>query len=409
MAQPRRVMDVVYNKNSLEIDAYVKDNSIDLTFTSPPYFNLKDYRCEGQIGHGQEYKEYLESLQQVFEKVYRKTKENGLLWIVIDTIKMNSDVLPIPFDLAEKLKPIGWKLKDILIWKKNKTVPYSNNSFRKLFEYVLIFAKGDYALHLDRERCIDKFQLKQWWMKYPERYSPLGKCLDEIWEHDIPNQGAWGDKSVCHECPFPPDLVDKVIQLSTNKGDVVLDPFAGTGIVLKRAKALGRKYVGFELNKDYYKRILDSMKDDSLTIDYEKDYQENQADFKKMIWELRALKYCRVLIKKINQKESVVKKAFVSLIKYDEIGEIKCEIILLDKRDLSQIEIDTLIAKPPLSKFEITSNFFILKDEAQSTISKNQCYGYTLNNTHQHCKGDEGIIFSPICLNYEEDDYNQNL
>src|SRR5688500_10322853 len=117
-------INVVYNKDARRIlETISPDVKISTTITSPPYFDMKDYGSENQVGFGQTYPEYLEDLKSIFQDIFQITKEDGSLWIVIDTFKRNGRVIALPFDLSDKLKEIGWLLQDIIIWKKDKTVP----------------------------------------------------------------------------------------------------------------------------------------------------------------------------------------------------------------------------------------------------------------------------------------------
>ena len=104
--------------------------------------DLKDYGVENQIGFGQSYEKYLSDLQSVFGQILQRTKDDGTLWIIIDTFKRNGSVVPLPFDLANKLKEIGWHFQDVIVWKKDKTGPWSTSGFiQKKIEYILFFSK----------------------------------------------------------------------------------------------------------------------------------------------------------------------------------------------------------------------------------------------------------------------------
>jgi len=172
---------------------------------------------------------------------------------VIDTYKKNGDLVLLPFDLAQRVIKEGWHLREVIIWKKNKTRPWSGKGqFRRIFEYVLFFTKSDsYKFYIDRIR--ELHDLKKMYINYPERYNPKGKVPTEVWEYPIPQQGAWGNGYIRHFCPFPRELVQRIILLTTNRNNIVMDPFAGSGTVLFEAEILNRKYIGFELNKTYIK------------------------------------------------------------------------------------------------------------------------------------------------------------
>lgn len=120
--------NIISNSDARKI-ADLKIKEITTTITSPPYFDMKDYGSKNQIGFGQTYKQYLDDLQKVFKNIYESTKDCGTLWIVIDTFKSEGKVVPLPFDLAAKLSEIGWLLQDVIIWKKDKTVPWLGKRF----------------------------------------------------------------------------------------------------------------------------------------------------------------------------------------------------------------------------------------------------------------------------------------
>ena len=120
----------IFNIDSRKIISLLKEEDlVQTTITSPPYFDMKDYGIDDQIGFGQTYENYLNDLQSVFEQILQRTKDDGTLWIIIDTFKRNGSIVPLPFDLANKLKEVGWHFQDIIIWEKDKTVPWSSNGF----------------------------------------------------------------------------------------------------------------------------------------------------------------------------------------------------------------------------------------------------------------------------------------
>ncbi len=250
-----------YHRDAESLVSSLPADSTDLTVTSPPYGSLKDYGAKNQIGHGQSYQEYLVALTRVFRLLHSKTKETGSLWVVADTFKERSQLRLLPFDLAARLKNIGWILQDVIIWNKTKTLPWSRRGqFRRTFEYVLFFTKSrDFKYFIARIKEPDS--LKEWWVKYPERYSPEGKVPTTIWNFPIPVQGSWSKVRFRHFCPFPVGLVERIILLTTNPGDLVVDPFAGSGIVLAQAKAMGRKFIGCDVNRTYKEQFYEIIAD----------------------------------------------------------------------------------------------------------------------------------------------------
>jgi len=229
--------------------------TITATITSPPYGALKDYGHSEQIGFGQSYQQYLHDMETVFGQIHNRTTEDGSLWLIADTYVADGPaptrLLPVPFDLANAAESAGFTLRDVIIWQKDRTLPWSNGTrLRNSFEYVLLLVKGAHPKYrLDRLR--EHADLKEWWVRFPERYNPNGKAPPNVWYIPIPKQGAWGDGEVDHACPLPPELVRRLVLLSSDEGDIVFDPFAGSGVVIAEAERLGRLGIGAELVDRY--------------------------------------------------------------------------------------------------------------------------------------------------------------
>ena len=130
----------------------IKEKIVDVTITSPPYWKLKDYGSESQIGFGQRYETYLADIKNIFRDVFDITKETGSLWIVIDTFKKGGETHLLPFDVANCLRNVGWKLQDIVIWVKDKNLPWSHKGkLRNIYEYILFFSKSsNFKFYVDR-------------------------------------------------------------------------------------------------------------------------------------------------------------------------------------------------------------------------------------------------------------------
>jgi DNA modification methylase len=408
----------VYNQDARRILETIPSGiKVSTTITSPPYFDMKDYLSDNQVGYGQTYDDYLNDLRQIFEGVFKITNEDGSLWIIIDTFKRDNQVVSLPFDLVSKLKEIGWLLQDIIIWKKDKTVPWSSNGFvQRKFEYILFLTKTTkFKYNHDSVRVYDTSHLKKWWVKYPERYNPKGKALDEVWEFPIPTQGSWGDKYIRHFCPLPKDMVATMIQISTNENDTILDPFAGSGTVLSQSAYMKRNYIGFELNPDYIEMFKNYLEDtfSKNRKEYELFSKTNNQDiFEKQILELRSLKFARLLLNNI-EKETGLKelKIFVSFKGGSKVKNKLIEIeyqIIGDLNDLNLLDmINIEIQKSPLSKFGIEPKFkFIDKREFNHNIH----YGYTKSNTYSFIKNidfnsPKVKVISEICADLNENDY----
>lgn len=409
--------NIIYNSDSRRITSLISSEiKVQTTITSPPYYDMKDYGVEGQIGYGQTYEKYLEDLKIVFAQVYSITKNDGTLWIIIDTFKRNNAVVTLPFDLVSKLKDIGWLLQDIIIWKKDKTVPWSSSGFiQRKFEYILFFSKGNkYKSNKDKVRVYDTNQLKKWWIKYPERYNPKGKALDEIWEFPIPVQGSWGNEYIRHFCPLPKEMVATMINISTDENDIVFDPFAGSGTVMSQSAYMNRQFIGIEINKQYiemFKAYLDkTLKEGKREYNTLKN-SNNQEAFENVILDLRALKYGRVLLNKIEEVSNVkslkihVKRqkpniSGVSKVQYTIYG------ILPEKKANETIK--KIISVPPLSKYGIDPIFIF--EEKIGEIKK-PYYLYSRTNSYSYMRNvnisnKKVKVISHIKVDLNEKDYD---
>lgn len=412
------MLNVIYNEDARRIlETVPLETKITTTITSPPYYDMKDYDSEDQVGYGQSYSDYLNDLQTIFKGVFKITEENGTLWIIIDTFKRNNQVVTLPFDLSTKLKEIGWLLQDVIIWKKDKTVPWSTSGFmQRKFEYILFFSKSPkYKSNKDNVRVYDTSQLKKWWVKYPERYNPKGKALDEVWEFPIPTQGSWGEEYIRHFCPLPQSMVATMIQISTDENDTVLDPFAGSGTVLSQSAYMKRNYIGFELNKSYismFKEYLDKTFSKSRK-EYELFSQNrDQADFERRILDLRSLKFARVLINYLDKNESLKDLKIFATPK--ESSDIKNKIIQVEYQIIGEIDksvfleqVKLVTEKPPLSKFGIEPIFTFKKTKK---FNNEKLYGYSKTNTYSYIKNADlnSIkirVISEVGVDLNENDY----
>lgn len=405
-------LNKIYNVDSRRISDVLSDDiRIQTTISSPPYFDMKDYGEDNQIGFGQSYEEYLQDIKNVFEQVLHYTKNDGTLWIVIDTFKRNNSIVMLPFDLASKLKESGWLLQDIIIWKKDKTVPWSNNGFtQRKFEYILFFSKSSkYKSNKDNARVFDTRVLKKWWVKYPERYNPRGKALDEIWEYPIPVQGSWGNQYIRHFCPLPQDMVSNMIQISTDEGDVVFDPFAGSGTVMSQSAYMNRPFLGFELNSSYIDQFNTYLAEtlEKGKASYSKLLRGiEQNEFEDQILNLRALKYGRMIVRIVQEKLGVNAKIIVERIRKEKLQNIvRLTLIGVQKKAVENI-ISEAVSKAPLSKFEINP---LISYKSEFDIDK-KWYCYSISNSHSYmrnvvCTDPQVKVLSEIKVDLNERDY----
>lgn len=239
--------------------------------TSPPYYGLRDYGHEGQIGLEQTPKEYIEAMVDVFACVWDVLKDDGTLWLNIGDSYYNyrpgkgqaltkqsvsntnqdlpqtcarrgnkleglkeKDLIGIPWRLAFALQDFGWHLRQDIIWNKPNPMPESvQDRCTKAHEYIFLLTKKP-RYYFDNEA-----------IKEPTNDNLDKKNKRSVWTVTTkPYSGA-------HFAVFPTDLIEPCIKAGSKVGDIVLDPFMGSGTTAQVAQSLGRKYLGCELNEDY--------------------------------------------------------------------------------------------------------------------------------------------------------------
>ena len=240
---------LVYFADSQNLD-FIDDGSVDFAITSPPYWNLKDYGHEGQIGRG-DYATYLDQLNTVWEEMYRITKPNASLVVNVGNRRHQRQFFPIAFDIHSKMR--SWTLWDILIWYVPNALPqpasYRERLFDSKYEFLLVFTKDggktDYTFH--KPRVPNKYREAD---HRKHKMNPHGRCLGNIVR--IPAYRPPNIKSMhYHVASYPDELVALMIETMTDRGDVVFDPFLGSGTTLKVAGAMGRRGMGVEINREF--------------------------------------------------------------------------------------------------------------------------------------------------------------
>jgi len=229
----------IFNKSCAAMSE-TKDSSIKLVFTSPPYWDLKDYRVKEQIGYKQKYIEYLIDIKSIWTECYRVLDKSGVLCININSRMVKGKYYPIHLDFYNQLKEIGFKDIDTSIWHKASGIPTGPNRLTDRFEYIIIAAKERIVLNNIR------------YNDYKNRYLMNIKS----W-HIIKKAGSILSKHP-HPAFYPVELVERGIKLFTKEGDVLLDPFLGSGSTLFAAFNLNRSCFGYEINPVYIKSIKET-------------------------------------------------------------------------------------------------------------------------------------------------------
>ena len=252
--------------HSCEAMHELADGSVALTVTSPPYWNAIDYdihasdkaqyyrtRAASRANGYSEYADYLDWLERIFGEVRRVTKPGGLCTVVAGTVLLDGAHYPVPFDLAARLTRAGWEFHQDIIWHKctagvkraGVTIqkPYPGYFYPNIMtEYILVFRKPGPRIFKGRS---PKQKTKA---RYPINRLFTMDVANNVW-HIAPVPPDFLD----HPCPFPEEIPHRLISLYSYPGELILDPFAGSGQTLKVARWLDRQFVGYEIIPKYVK------------------------------------------------------------------------------------------------------------------------------------------------------------
>jgi site-specific DNA-methyltransferase (adenine-specific) len=234
------MINTILNEDCLDTMSRLPDNFIDLTVTSPPYDNLREYNG------------YSFDFEPIARELLRITKPDGVLvWIVGDATISGSES-GTSFRQALYFKEIGFKLHDTMIYEKNSPAypaRRDSNRYTQIFEYMFVFAKGKVA---NNRLICDK---PNKWAGHKDFSGKLKNPVPDfsprnnIWKYTTSFNG------VSHPAPFPEGLAHDHILSWSNEGDLVYDPFMGSGTTAYVAKKLNRNYLGSEISQEYCQLI----------------------------------------------------------------------------------------------------------------------------------------------------------
>ena len=297
--------DTIFCGDALDVLRTLPDDSVHCCITSPPYYALRDYGMDGQIGREDTPAQYVARLTDVFSEVRRVLRPNGTLWLnIADTYCGTSskgdhldpknpsgrngqrvslaqrvenvkakDMLGIPWMLAFALRDHGWYLRSDIIWQKANPMPEScKDRPSRCYEHIFLLAKSrkyyfnaeaiaepvaeSTPMRMRRKFGKNKYsagipgQAHQHLNDYrPNGYAeediPLLRNKRDVWQiNSVPYKGA-------HFAAYPPKLVETCLLAGCPPDGIVLDPFLGSGTTAAVAKQMGRHYIGIELNPDY--------------------------------------------------------------------------------------------------------------------------------------------------------------
>ena len=298
-------LDTIFCGNALDVLRTLPDNFVHCCITSPPYYALRDYGVDGQIGREDTPAQYVARLTDVFSEVRRVLRPNGTLWLNIADTYCGSgskgdhlapknpsgrngqrvslaqrvenvkakDMLGIPWMLAFALRDSDWYLRSDIIWMKANPMPEScKDRPSRCYEHIFLLTKSksyyyDAAaiaepvaestpMRMRRKFGKNKYsagipgQAHQHLNDYrPNGYAeediPLLRNKRDVWQiNSVPYKGA-------HFAAYLPKLVETCLLAGCPPDGIVLDPFLGSGTTAAVAKQMGRHYIGIELNPDY--------------------------------------------------------------------------------------------------------------------------------------------------------------
>ena len=248
----------ITNGDSAVVLSTIKSNSVDLVVTSPPYDELRDYNNDSVWDFN--------SFKKIARQLYRVVKDGGVVvWVVGDSVVKGNKSLS-SFKQALYFQQIGFNMFDVIIYEKAGTAPPHKNRYFNAFEYMFVLSKGNpktinlledkpnkWANHSTFGNVTRREQDGSLTPKGRKVVKPFG-VRTNIWRYNNGKGFSTKDK-VAYEHPaiFPEKLVQDHIISWSNEGDIVLDPFCGSGTVAKVAGMLNRKWVGIEISSEYCK------------------------------------------------------------------------------------------------------------------------------------------------------------
>ena len=216
--------------------------------TSPPYWDLKNYGHENEIGTSDSsYEKYLDRLKTVWSECYDVLNEDGTMWVVVDTVMDRGDLRLLPQHIAENAEHIGFRLEDMVTWYKPTAIAgMTERNVVNKKEYIVYLSKSENH-KLKPEEGTNGIEDPA----ITDEKSRLGN----IWRFPV-KRGSVG-QNVLHKAPYPTKLIDLIVKISTHKEDTILDPFLGSGTTAYSAISHDRDCIGFELNQDFESVISD--------------------------------------------------------------------------------------------------------------------------------------------------------
>lgn len=242
-------LNKIYNENCLITMANMSDNFVDMTLTSPPYDQIRQYNG------------FSFDFESVANQLFRITKMGGVIVWVVGDATINGNETGTSFKQALYFKEIGFKLYDTMIYQKMNPPPKNHPRYEQSFEYMFIFSKDKpktFNPILEDCKCaglVNKGTMRNEGKDDLSKKHGYGKLVknqkikSNIWSIPV---GKNKDKFIHkHPAIFPEELAQNHILSWTNENDIIYDCFMGSGTVAKMAKLNNRNYIGSEISKEY--------------------------------------------------------------------------------------------------------------------------------------------------------------
>lgn len=252
-------MASIYAENCLDTMARMESDLVDLTVTSPPYDGLRTYNG------------YSFDFESIAKELYRITKPGGVVvWVVSDATQKGSES-GTSFTQALFFKEIGFNLHDTMIFAKENPVPLTHNRYEQQFEYMFILSKDKpktFNPILKANKKAGKMREGRYYKNADSQSTTNGNTpgkianksiANNIWFYYVGNRGLQ-KLGIKHPAMFPLDLaIDHIVSWS-NEGDLVYDPFLGSGTTGLAAKKLNRRFIGSEISIEYAQTAIERIK-----------------------------------------------------------------------------------------------------------------------------------------------------
>lgn len=248
MELPQHLVDTIVLGDCRDVLVDMPDESVDLVVSSPPYNLGKEY--ESRVG----LEKYMEDQRRILAQCVRALTPGGSIFWQVGAFSDRGTLIPLDIRFFPVLESLGLRPRNRIIWVRQHGL-HATRKFSARHETILWFTKGDdYVFDLDSIRVPQKYQGKTF--HKGDRYgelscNPGGKNPGDIWT--FRNVKHNHEEQTVHPCQFPEDLIARIVLASTREGDVVLDPYMGTGTTAVVARDLGRRFVGAEVDESYHR------------------------------------------------------------------------------------------------------------------------------------------------------------